>query len=75
MKFDTFSITRLPVADDVTYFKPGMRVAGQVTNGAFAEEVIANSMVSCKNLILQHYQVFTRFQLLALCYETGYEIL
>merc|ERR1712136_418768 len=39
-----FAGTVIEVADDVTDFKPGMRVAGQVTNGAFAEEVIANSM-------------------------------
>lgn len=37
--------TVLEVADDVKGFQPGMRVAGSVTTGAFAEEVIANTSV------------------------------
>jgi len=38
-----YSGTIIEVADDVTTFKPGMRVAGTVPFGAFAEQVVGNS--------------------------------
>ena len=37
------------VANDVTNFKPGMRVAGTVPFGAFAEQVVGNANVSFKH--------------------------
>jgi len=38
-----YSGTVVEVADDVTNFKPGMRVAGTVPFGAFAEQVVGNA--------------------------------
>jgi len=40
-----FAGTILEVADDVEGFKPGMRVAGSVTVGAFSEEVVGNAQM------------------------------